>query len=150
MAKEYIEREALLRALNENNIPYNADVNYFITNAPAADVQEVVRCKDCKYRKYSDEATVNEKGFLICPASGMKITEYGFCSYGEKRECAGMTFDELEKYLGKKIKVTFENGDTRVGKLRLNGVGFYELNGKHEICAILAPSFITSISEVAE
>lgn len=41
----------------------------------------VVRCKDCTYWL---NAEVNEKGFVICPASGMEITEDDFCSYGEK------------------------------------------------------------------
>ena len=41
-----------------------------------------VLCKDCLYW---DEAKVNEKGFLICPASGMEITDNDFCSYGERR-----------------------------------------------------------------
>lgn len=82
MAKEYIEREALLRTLNENNIPYNDSVNYFIVNAPAVVVQEVVRCKDCSY---FCKTTVNKSGFLICPTSGMEITDNDFCSYGERK-----------------------------------------------------------------
>ena len=49
----------------------------------AADVQEVVRCKDCSY---FCKATVNKKGFLICPASGMDITNNDFCSYGAKMD----------------------------------------------------------------
>ena len=48
----------------------------------AADVVEVTFCKDCRY--YPD-AKVNEKGFLICPASGMEITETDFCSYGQRK-----------------------------------------------------------------
>jgi hypothetical protein len=28
----------------------------------------------------------NEKGFLICPASGMEITETDYCSYGERMD----------------------------------------------------------------
>lgn len=43
----------------------------------------VTRCKDCKHK---ERATVNRKGFLICPASGMEITPDDFCSYGERRE----------------------------------------------------------------
>ena len=43
------------------------------------DVVEVVLCKDCQY--YQDAKT-NKKGFLICPASGMKISETDYCSYG--------------------------------------------------------------------
>lgn len=49
---------------------------------PAADVVEVTFCKDCRY--YQD-AKVNEKGFLICPASGMEITVMDYCSYGQRK-----------------------------------------------------------------
>ena len=45
------------------------------------DVVEVVRCKDCQY--YQD-AKINKKGFLICPSSGMEITETDYCSYGAR------------------------------------------------------------------
>lgn len=48
-----------------------------------ADVVEVVRCKDCIYW---DKRTVNNKGFIICAASGMEIHTEDFCSYGERRE----------------------------------------------------------------
>ncbi len=47
----------------------------------------VVRCKDCVYWR---EAVTNDKGFLICPASGMEITESDFCSYGERGENNGV------------------------------------------------------------
>ena len=50
--------------------------------APTADVAPVVKCKECKYY---ESAKVNNKGFLICPASGMEITDNDFCSYGERR-----------------------------------------------------------------
>ena len=50
------------------------------------DAVPVVRCKDCFYHDY---AKANEKGFLICPASGMEITDYDYCSYGERKEGAG-------------------------------------------------------------
>ena len=43
----------------------------------------VTRCKNCAQK---ERATVNEKGFLICPASGMEITPGDFCSYGEPKE----------------------------------------------------------------
>ena len=57
-------------------------VRTVLDNAPTVDAVEVVRCKDCSYW---DKATVNKNGFLICPASGMEITEGDFCSYGERR-----------------------------------------------------------------
>lgn len=44
---------------------------------------ELIRCEDCEYWK---KATVNKKGYLICPASGMEITYRDFCSYGERRK----------------------------------------------------------------
>lgn len=36
------------------------------------------RCMECAYK---EKATVNAKGYLICPASGMEITDTDFCSY---------------------------------------------------------------------
>lgn len=39
------------------------------------------RCKDCAYKQ---KASVNDKGFLICPASGVEITDYDFCGYFEE------------------------------------------------------------------
>lgn len=56
------------------------DIVYSI---PAVDAVPVVRCKDCVCWR---EAVINDKGFLICPASGMEITESDFCSYGEREE----------------------------------------------------------------
>ena len=84
--KEYIERAALKRELapyEENDFSQQMDVILAIVDEqPAADVVEVTFCKDCRY--YQD-AKVNEKGFLICPASGMEITETDFCSYGQRK-----------------------------------------------------------------
>lgn len=41
------------------------------------------RCRDCATK---EKATVNAKGFLVCPASGMEITDADFCSYFEPKE----------------------------------------------------------------
>lgn len=79
--KEYIER-ADIKALLER---YGAtdDAMALIDTIPAADIAEVMRCKDCRY--YQD-AKINKKGFLICPASGMEITETDYCSYGSRMD----------------------------------------------------------------
>ena len=53
-----------------------------LETAPTVDAVEVVRCGVCAYFM---ETKVNEKGFLICPASSMEITELDYCSYGERR-----------------------------------------------------------------
>ena len=54
-----------------------------IENAPTVDAVVVTRCKDCEHMA---GALPNDKGFLICPASGMEIIPGGFCSHGEPRE----------------------------------------------------------------
>ena len=51
--------------------------------APTISAVPVVRCQECRYYP---TAKVNEKGFLICPASGMEITETDYCSYGERMD----------------------------------------------------------------
>ena len=98
---EYIEREALLRALSKE-VEYdddgeqeiNADTVFItIEGFPAADVAQVVRCKDCCYwnRKYT---TVGE-----CEKLADRDQEGGaqfdcdmddtdFCSYGERKDGA--------------------------------------------------------------
>lgn len=91
--KEYIERavavkkfENYRRDCEEENDERAAqifeDCISELMAISAADVAEVVRCKECRY--YQD-AKINKKGFLICPASGMEITETDYCSYGERR-----------------------------------------------------------------
>ena len=86
---EYIERDTLIakilviRPSGVFTEAFKHLVLKIISEQPIADVQEVVRCKDCSY---FCKATVNKKGFLICPASGMDITNNDFCSYGAKMD----------------------------------------------------------------
>ena len=89
---KYISRENLLKRLElveMDNYGFTLGVQMGVNHAiqcvkeePAVDVVEVTFCKDCRY--YQD-AKVNEKGFLICPASGMEITVTDFCSYGQRK-----------------------------------------------------------------
>ena len=77
---DYIRREDTLKVLC-NNYAYAAmDV---IKRLPAADVAEVVRCKDCKNLV---NTTINANCFLICDISDMEIAPEDFCSYGERME----------------------------------------------------------------
>lgn len=85
---EYIDREKMLKHLEENNTAdewivgqYNADWIYsFIESQPTAEVEEVTRCENCKYY-VADYCTRDIKGrtnmFYMRPTD--------FCSYGEKR-----------------------------------------------------------------
>ena len=103
--KEYIERAMAFAVLvdfpgelSPENIGL-AVARKAIDALPAADVAEVVRCKDCQY--YQDAKT-NKKGFLICPASGMEITETDYCSYGARmgkpRICEVLGVEPEEKF----------------------------------------------------
>lgn len=49
---------------------------------PIVPAKPIGRCKDCANK---EKATVNAKGFLVCPASGMEITDNDFCSYFEPK-----------------------------------------------------------------
>ena len=83
MAGDYIRREDALKALY-NDYAYAAmDV---IKRLPAADVAEVVRCKDCKHKL----RTV-ANGVVICREKhGMvRPSLDDFCSYGEYQTNTG-------------------------------------------------------------
>ena len=114
MAKEYIEREALKEDLKESydrlraiydSLTYDEDKQICagqlttfteailrVKDAPAADVVEVVRCKDCKYSGMycfgtSKEETLacletEEDGFIRF-ATSVKADDY--CSRGERK-----------------------------------------------------------------
>ena len=100
--KEYIEREAFRRRVKTHTNPYgNPTIDYesgvkvlqMIDTEPAADVVEVVRCKDCSYceeRHYEEDG---EKPYikLACKWSNYSHLPNDFCSYGERRK------DELSK-----------------------------------------------------
>ena len=80
---DYIRREDALKALY-NDYAYAAmDV---IKRLPAADVAEVVRCKDCKHKVRTDANGIvicSEEHGMYCP------TENDFCSYGEYQTNTG-------------------------------------------------------------
>ncbi len=62
--------------MNESQIEYGEAIN-LIQKQPAADVQEVVYCKDCKsYNKHYGE----------CTLFGAHLGENGFCSEGAKMD----------------------------------------------------------------
>lgn len=75
MAKEYIERDAALYAIDR---AYGMIGAYGrVERIPAADVVEVVRCAECQYF-----------GTDLCALDTylFEVTENGFCNYGERRD----------------------------------------------------------------
>ena len=88
---EYIEREALMRRIKEihcaecdsyHGVRCRAcwvdDTLDYIDSEPAADVVEVVRCKDCKYFGLNDENVP----YCINPFGLDDPEPNGFCNYG--------------------------------------------------------------------
>ena len=93
---DYIRRDALREARNlairayENANVFNADAIRkrlkplldAVVDTPAADVAEVVHCRDCKHKMRTIA-----NGFVLCAEKhGMvKPTENDFCSYGAEK-----------------------------------------------------------------
>ena len=57
-----------------------------LADAPAVDAVEVVRCKDCIFRKEPKLHGRNIIGELECNILGVPMNLDNFCSYGERRE----------------------------------------------------------------
>lgn len=128
--KEYIERAIAVKKFenyrrdceeenDERAVQIFEDCVFELMDIPAADVAEVVRCKDCQY--YQD-AKINKKGFLICPSSGMEITETDYCSYG-----ARMGKPRICEVLGVEPEESFEIRGNTVGRFRINKYGTFQI-----------------------
>ena len=98
---EYIEREAVIDEIEdttwyhiscqknlvegaacEADALYKAtDIYNAIKSVPTADVEEVIRCKNCK--KYE---LMKSNGKHFCNEFGGFVTEEDFCSRGERKE----------------------------------------------------------------
>lgn len=88
MAKKYIEREAFLWHIKKN-APYIYHlIGTMALVFPTADVDEVVRCKDCKF--FEDAHYENESELpkikTVCRLFKRKLFAEDFCSYGERKE----------------------------------------------------------------
>ena len=75
MPDEYISRKAALTALQDSDL-FNTTERQLraIRELPAADVAEVVRCKDCRYSKYAAWC----EGYACCRTVG----EYHHADFG--------------------------------------------------------------------
>ena len=107
-----IDADALLKKLNEEGVPYNADVNYFITNAPTVEPEtlEVDKHIEMLGREYVAQDIKNGKGFIVghfirepitrckdceynglvgCPHEAGPLTDPDdFCKFGKKKEAS--------------------------------------------------------------
>lgn len=87
MMREYISREAAINKLLQCADDYDPDYSDItvahavskIKEVPAADVVEVVRCKNClRWKKYAYGG--------VCDRYGVRLDGDWFCAGGEKRE----------------------------------------------------------------
>lgn len=96
---EYIEREALLKDISESvvftvrgdspslEIRGANKVTDRIKSAPAADVVEVVRCKDCEYLLFDTKyCKLHNRGY--CKFDDTIKQPNHFCGYGTRKEGA--------------------------------------------------------------
>ncbi len=95
MTAEYLDRSSLVARMKyyEKHTTEESGEHYAysvalreIRNAPAADVAEVVRCKDCKHKVRTDANGIvicSEEHGMYCP------TESDSCSYGEYQTNTG-------------------------------------------------------------
>lgn len=88
---EYINRNALLESIRsgEGTNEHKIFAALCVSNAPAADVVEVVRCKDCArcdhcypMKNKGEEA---KEGYY-CDYNKRHVNPNGYCSYGERKE----------------------------------------------------------------
>ena len=82
---DLISRSAAIDALMEQPKLTRSVIRRVLRQVPAADAEEVVRCKDCKHRYYNED---RETHCCECWADGYDTPVRGddFCSYGERRE----------------------------------------------------------------
>ena len=98
MPDEYISREAAIEEIDKwldavgtalvgKGLSYYGELIGCIEDTPAADVAEVVRCKDCKYGDYDSKPD----GAMVCLRTndGFWRKETDFCSYGEYQTNVG-------------------------------------------------------------
>jgi hypothetical protein len=88
MDKKYIDCEAFKRKMIDEKNFFPTAVAAALKEMPAADVVEVVRCKDCKHWQYIiGEKTEYYECRIFCGAyeRGYTTVANDFCSYGERR-----------------------------------------------------------------
>ena len=87
----YIDANLLLQQVAHINSTVEQGVKYFnsvynlIQKQPAADVVEVVRCKDCIYWWRENELCIHSKCCHDRTVAVVEAPPTHFCSYGERK-----------------------------------------------------------------
>lgn len=85
---EYISREAAIDAVDVGNLHRGIidALQAIISDIPAANVVEVVRCKDCKYYKEGKLLGPTKFCYFYQIGTGLNTADDDFCSKGERRD----------------------------------------------------------------
>ena len=85
MPKEYIELEVAKKVLADD---YAYAAAKLLDTVPTADVQEVVRCKDCIFGKYDDDLNMIlcKRFYNLSGGEDIYNDLNDFCSYGAKMD----------------------------------------------------------------
>ena len=87
MANKYVDvdllKEEFKQTFDMQDLYLPAHFLDVVDGMPAADVQEVVRCKDCEYRKTEDCAMQYE---CECGAQYFWESDNAFCSWGRRND----------------------------------------------------------------
>lgn len=94
--KEYIEREVLIKDLT-NNAGYKVECGYektvdldglikYIKSLPTADVENVVRCRNCKFHHWEQEPC-HGKTEHFCSVLKAQVFADFYCYHGKSKEC---------------------------------------------------------------
>lgn len=90
---EYIAKNLAIELMHQSSYLSDGDLlevngnlaKERIEAEPAADVMQVVRCRDCKHYYFADNRIPQEQRY-VCEISGEIWKPDDFCSYGERKE----------------------------------------------------------------
>lgn len=88
---KYFTKEQVMTAMGEQNLMLDDiwGVEQRLDELPAADVVEVVRCKDCRHKQVDEiifALSANPETALFCKRMGGIISETFYCAAGERMD----------------------------------------------------------------
>ena len=94
MAEKYIERNSLIgKLIAREYFSTSSEIDYseliqLLYSQPIADVQKIIRCKDCQkfYPNLSCCTNNNTGAFGYCQITHMNVSPNFYCGYGKKGE----------------------------------------------------------------
>ena len=123
---EFAFNDALIIASNE------------LSNLPAADVVEAVRCKDCEYWGTDEEAPYSE-GYYLCGADGSYTRSEFYCALGDRRQgMSGVYIPGMDMPKGcAECSFNMEYGECAAMQYRHLGDARWLSSQRHKDCPLI-------------